>query len=390
MKEIGILEIYCHVKFLYTLSRICKTEKSNVSIFTTKEIFSKMETYIKNKSDYNIILKKENESKHSFIKRVEKICNEKIDLLFVNTIQSTCLNFPHFFGFKPKCKIILTIHTANAWFNKKPVFSIKKIFRTVDTNLSTIIAKFIILPKFNAINVIYYPIKEYILDNTDYKKKIFEIPFEFFDEDIDIKSLRKDKKVMFVIPGQIEEHRRVYEDVLDTFEGLFKNFNEIIILYILGFPVGLYGNKILKMCKKLKEKGYAIKYYDDFVPENIYTKIMKDIDIIISPIRNKSIGIGVIAEIYGKTKGTAAVYEAIQYAKPLVIPNDFNIITELESSTLKYTDVKDLGNKLTKLILNKQKIEKLKEEANNNSKKFSLKVLQKYFIEEILEKLDEL
>ena len=105
---------------------------------------------------------------------------------------------------------------------------------------------------------------------------------------------------------------------------------------------------------------------------------------------DKSIGIGVIAEIYGKTKGTAAVYEAIQYAKPLVIPNDFNIITELESSTLKYTDVKDLENKLTKLILNKQKIEKLKEEANNNSKKFSIQVLQKYFIEEILEKLDEL
>ena len=390
MKEIGILETYCHVKFLYTLSRICKTEKSNVTIFTTKEIFSKIETYLENKSDYNIILKYDNESKHSFIKRVEKICNEKIDLLFVNTIQTTCLNFPHFFGFKPKCKMILTIHTANAWFNKKPVFSIKKIFRTIDTNLSTIIIKTIILPKFNAINVIYYPIKEYILNNTDYKKKIFILPFELFDENIDIKSLRKDNKILFVVPGQIEEHRRVYEEVLDAFEELFKDFNENIILYILGFPVGIYGNKILKKCKKLEEKGYAIKYYDDFVPENIYTKIMKDIDIIVSPIRIKSRGAGIITEIYGKTKGTAAVYEAIQYAKPLVIPNEFNIVAELESSTLKYKDAKDLVNKLTKLILNKEKIKKLKKEANINSKKFSLKVLQKYFIGKILEKLDEL
>ena len=390
MKEIGILEIYCHVKFLYTISRICKTEKSNVTIFTTKEIFSKMETYIKNKTDYNFILKDENESRHSFIKKVEKICNEKIDLLFVNTIQSTCLNFPHFFGFKPKCKMILTIHTANAWFNNKPVFSIKKIFRTIDTNLSTIIAKMIILPKFNAINVIYYPIKKFILDNTDYKKKIFVFPFEIYDEDIDIKSFRKNEKIMFVVPGQIEEHRRVYEDVLNVFEKLFKNFNGKIILYILGYPIGSYGNKIFKKCQKLKDKGYNIIYYDNFVPEKNYTKIMKDIDMIISPIRIKSIGIGVIPEIYGKTKGTAAVYEAIQYNKPLLIPNDFNIITELKSSTLKYIDTKDLENKLIDLIINKQKIEKLKEEAKNNSKKFSLKVFQKYFIKEILEKLNEL
>jgi len=390
LKEIGILEIYCHVKFLYTLSRICKTEKSNVTIFTTKEIFSKIETYLENKSEYNIVLKEDKESKHSFLKRVEKICNKKIDLLFVNTIQKTCLNFPHFFGFKPKCKMILTIHTANAWFNKKPAFKVKQIFRTVDTNLSSIIGKTIILPKFNAINVIYYPIKQFIQENSDYKKKIFTIPFGFFDKNIDIKSSRKDDKVIFVVPGQIEEHRRKYDVVLDAFEKLFKKYNDKIILYLLGYPVGIYGNRILKRCNKLKEMGYNINYFNSFVPEKTYNKIMKDVDFIILPIRIESRGTGVITEFYGKTKGSAAFYEAIQYAKPLVVPKEFNIVNEMKNSSLKYSDSNDLAETLMEVIDDRKKILDYKELALKNSKSFSLDVLREYFVNEILNKLDSL
>jgi hypothetical protein len=390
LKEIGILEIYCHVKFLYTLSRICKTEKSNVTIFTTKEIFLKMETYLENKSDYNIVLKKENESKHSFVKRVEKICNEKIDLLFVNTIQTTCLNFPHFFGFKPKCKMILTIHTANAWFDTKPVFSIKKIFRTIDTNLSTIIIHTIVLPKYNAINVIYSPIKDYILKKTNYKKNVFTFPFGFFNDKIDISASKKNDKLIIVVPGQIEEHRRDYNVVLDAFENLFKKFNKEIMLYLLGYPVGIYGNFILKRCKKFKDRGFNIKYYDSFVPEDEYNEIMKDVDLIITPIRIKSRGAGVITETYGETKGSAAVFEVIQYAKPSIVPEKFNLLKELDTSTLKYKNRKDLEKILIELIESKDKLEKLKQEAYKNSKKFTINVFQDYFFKEILNNLDNL
>jgi hypothetical protein len=286
--------------------------------------------------------------------------------------------------------MILTIHTANAWFNKKPILSIKKVFRTLDTNLSTIIGRLLILPKFDALNVIYYPIKQYILDNTDYKKKVFTLPFELFDESIDIKSLRKDNKIKFVVPGQIEEHRREYNDVLDVFEKLFRYYNENIVLYLLGYPVGIYGSKIIKRCKKLEKNGYNIKYFENFVPENDYTGIMKDVDLIISPIRIKSRGAGVITEIYGKTKGTAVVYEAIQYVKPLVLPYEFNNIKELNSSTLKYKDNDDLEKTLINLIENRDKIEKMKKEALNNSKEFTIDVFQEYFINEIVNKIDEL
>ncbi|GAI85414.1 unnamed protein product, partial [marine sediment metagenome] len=80
MKQIGILELHYHVKYLYTKAKICKTKETNVTIFTTKEIYEKLTTYLKNTSEYDFVLKEKDESINSFLKKVKKICDEKIDL----------------------------------------------------------------------------------------------------------------------------------------------------------------------------------------------------------------------------------------------------------------------------------------------------------------------
>lgn len=389
MKEIGILEVHCHVKFLHTTMKICKTKDTNVTVFTTKYLFSRLEKYLENKEDYNVVLKKDNEGLNSFLKRVEKICNEKIDLLLINTLQVSCFYLPRFFGFHPRSKTIMTVHTANAWLKPKPVFKLRKLIRTIDTNLSSFIVSKIILPRFDAINVIYPPIKDYILEETNYNKKIFTLPFNFFDETREVDK-KENKKIQFVIPGQIEEHRREYKVIIDAFEKLFNNFNEKIDLYLLGYPVGNYGKQILKRCKRMKKKGYNIFTFDTFVPEGEYNEIILKSDFIISPIKIKTRGMGEIQEIYGVTKGSAVVFEAIQYAKPLVVPYKFNIIKELKSSTLKYHDSNDLAKILIEFIDDRKKLLDFKTAALKNSKCFSLDILQEYFVKEILDKVDEL
>ena len=389
LKEIGILEVHCHAKYLYTLCKICKTKKSNVTIFTTKKIFSRLEKYLENTKDYAIVLKNDTESIHAFLKRVEKVCNDKIDVLFVNTFQLTCFHLPKYFGFNPQCKTILTVHTANAWLEPRPVFNIRQLARTIDTNLSSFIGHRYILPKFDGINVIYSPMKDFVLKETSYKKKIFTLPFNFYEEQIKINK-KQNKKIQFVIPGQIEEHRRNYDVILDAFEQLFKKYNRTIDLCLLGYPVGMYGARIIKRCKKLKNKGYNITYYDSFVPEETYHNIMKTVDFILLPIRIKSRGMGIQPEYYGKTKGSAAVFEAIQYAKPMVVPANFNIIEELESSTLKYKDSKDLEKILAKYMENRKKLDNLEKEAQKNSTYFSLDILQKNFENEVIDKIDTL
>ena len=45
---------------------------------------------------------------------------------------------------------------------------------------------------------------------------------------------------------------------------------------------------------------------------------------------------------------------------------------------------------MIEFIEDKDKIKKMKKEADNNSKKFTIDVFQEYFINEILDKIEEL
>ena len=370
--------------------RICKTKNTNVTIFTTEEIFSRLKINLDDCSKYEFILKKEGESLNHFLKRVEEICNEKIDLLFINTIQTTLFDLLHYFGFKPKSTMILTIHITNHWLKAKFAFNIRNIPRSIDANICLFIIRTIVLPKFNAINVIYPPTREYILNNTNYKKEIFTLPFNFFDENKKIIKSSKDDKLRVVISGKIEEFRRDYDTALDVFEKLSERFSGKLVLYLLGQPVGRYGTKIIERCKKLKKKGYNINFPTGFVSEEEYNKTLAESDILFSPLKIKKIIDTGIEEIYGKSEGSAIPFEAIQNSKPLILPKEFQIIKELKSSTIQYNSSKDLENKIIELIEHKEKLNKLKKEAEKNSKHFSLTSLQKYFTSELLNRLDDL
>jgi len=382
--EIGILEIQRHVPILYTFSKICKTKNTNVTIFTTKEIFLRLETYLKDKENYDIILKKNNETTYSFLKRVEHICNHKIDLLFINTIHEALLDLIYYLKFNPKSKTIILIHHVNAWLKPKLVFNIKHPIRTIDTNLSSALIRKFIFPKFDGINVIYHTLKDYIQANTDYEKEIFTLPTSIF-ENVKIPEGKKDDgKLKITIPGLIQKHRKDYSNVFPAFENIFENYKGKIKLYVPGLPVGGFGKQVYDKFKSMKQKGYDIAIFDHFVPDDTFDNILTQSDIILAPIRIKTRADGDIEEFYGKTVGSGVIFNAIQYAKPIVVPAEFNMLPELRSSALTYTNSTELENVITELISSPEKLEKLKKEAYTNAEKFSLDVLQQYFEKNVL------
>ena len=60
--EIGIFEMRRHIPILYTFSKICKTNNTNVTIFTTKELFSRLKSYMgeKNRKNYSQLFTPQN------------------------------------------------------------------------------------------------------------------------------------------------------------------------------------------------------------------------------------------------------------------------------------------------------------------------------------------
>ena len=108
-----------------------------------------------------------------------------------------------------------------------------------------------------------------------------------------------------------------------------------------------------------------------------------------APIRIKTRGNVYNEETYGVTVGSGVIYNAIQYAKPIIVPAEFNMLSELRSSTLTYANSKELEDIITELITRPEKLEKLKKEAYINAEKFSLKNLQDYFEQNVLHWAEE-
>ena len=177
---------------------------------------------------------------------------------------------------------------------------------------------------------------------------------------------------------------------MDTFKNLFNRFPNDISLCLLGGPIGSYGQQILRKCKKMKEKGHDIQFFEGFVPEEMFSTILMESTVVVSPTKLESRGLGVIKEIYGVSKASGVLYEAVQYEKPLVVPSELKIMKEMESSTLKYNDPEDLENILAEIIEDRVKLEDFEHRAYKNSQLFSLELLQDYFVNEILNKLDKL
>lgn len=389
MKRIGLIELKCRNHELSGLCKISNTRRNKVTVFTTTSLFPQVKEELKGKiEDYEWILNKENESILSFLKRIEKICDDRIDLVIVNSLRSW-----QFMFFKPKCKMISIIYDLNYWF--KDTKSLKVYFKKMmdkvnimDTNpmanvISGPIIRNILLSHYDGIIVEYPPFKQYIRDNFKYEKRIYSFPNTPFGG---IHHQQIGNVVRFAIPGMIQRGRRNYDLILRAFEDLFPIYKESVELYLLGKPVGEYGKIILSYCEKLKEKGYKIFCSKEYVPPEIFEESLYKSDVIISPmqLRYRS---RCVEEIYTVTKGTGTFSDAIKYAKPVIVPETYNVADEIKTSYLAYKDEEDLRGILESIICDREKLESLKKEALNNSRKFSLEKLHEKFdvmVEELL------
>jgi len=386
-KEIGILEIERHPPVLATFCKIFKTKETNVTIFTTKKIFDRIKIQLNNLDEFKFIIKLDKQKPSAFLKKAEKYCNKNIDLLFVNTIHETIFDLARYLNFNPKCRKVLTIHHVNAWLKPRLIFKPNKIIGTANTNLSLPLIK-VILPRYDGINVIYSPLKDYIQKNLDYKKKIFTFPSSIFEVE---QITKKDSDaVTIVVPGLIQKHRKKFEIILPVLKNLFKTYGNKIKVYILGRAVDSYGRNIQKEFEEFKKRGYNIVTYHHFVEEKTFHRVIKESDIILAPIRIESKADNEIKEYYGKTVGSGIIYNAIKFTKPIIVPSEFKMLKELETSTLKYDNFNELEKILTDYIEKPNVRKKLSFEAIKNAKNFSLEKLQDCFKDEALEWLKQI
>lgn len=372
MIEIGILEFLYHHIFLYSLVSVAKNSGANVTIFTTEKIYRLLAPLFKdNVKNYTWVIKGEDEKLSHFLRRVETIASQKIDLLFLNTLQGGVGLHFLFWLFNPRCKTILVAGRAAEWFGDKYRFSLRRYKRY---NIEHFMKKRI-LPKFDAIVVHTQAMKDYALA-YHYGKEIFVLPFSIYDSNAVVKT--DTEKIEFLVTGSITGYRRDYDGLLNAFEKTWHSAKNIK-LTLLGWPNGEYGKKIIDRCRHLRQQGFNIQFYDEYIPEEVFRDETISADVIISPIKLKNYPHGMF---------TSGLVEAIRHAKPGIYPTDYIVPKELLSSSLFYDRIEELPHLIeNKILNNKESLEKLSKNAIINSEKFSLQRVANYFREYLLKKL---
>lgn len=377
--NIGIVEVRRHPAVLYTFCKICNTSNTTVTVFTTSDLFARLKTWLDDTEQFTFIIKKNNQSLRSFLQQAESHCETQLDAVFVNTIHETWYDLFHFSRFNPRILKILTVHHVNAWFHpKNHTGKINLIRRLINRIMKPSMEK--IIQDYDAINVIYPPLKDYIKNETTYQKPVFTLPSAVFEE----KNLKKkendsSKKLTLTIPGLVQKHRKDFNTALMALQSIPKTYLEKMKLILLGTAFDTHGKKIMKQFQDLKTYGLTVETFDEFIDDETFYITIQHSDILFLPIKIHTQSDNKISEIYGKSVGSGVIYDAIKYAKPVILPKSFVLFPQFKNASMSYDSAESLQKIIIECIENPAMIRKKQQEALTSAKAFSLQKFQQYF-----------
>ena len=133
------------------------------------------------------------------------------------------------------------------------------------------------------------------------------------------KFLEKPNNPIFtiVIPGAVSQKRRDYEGVLKS----IKIFHFPLEIIFLGKAQGKE-LEILQNFEQNKPENISIKYFTEKVPQDIFDHYMQKADILWCPIQQETEFFSQ-KEIYGFTKMSGNIGDAVKFGKLAVFPEDY-------------------------------------------------------------------
>lgn len=371
--DVGIYDIstHHHIHIYYLIKILKLISNIKIHLFISKNIYENI--FVIEENIYNDIyvnLYDENNSLFLFNYKVSKL-SKKLKIIILNSLLGGRKRYFSYFFLRPKCKIIL-IDASNG----------KPYIDKVDSYKGGFISKYlsykISLWHLEKADKLIYHSREVIKIVSKYsnKPKLF-LPFTLYDNSIENNTINKSReKIIFTITGGIEKKRKDYDIIFDALENLLKLKPELknrFQIYFLGTVKNhknKYGFSIIQKAREFNNKfGNIIKYYEEyFIDEIVYRKILKKTDVLSNNIN---------LDYYRNGKDSSGVGESIIYSIPGIYPRGYKLYNELHSSSIFYDNEKSLAKTIEFLVSNKNELKKLKHNAINNSKKFSIEKYRK-------------
>lgn len=343
--KIAILELECHAEVLRsTLQLFSKLPNYQITIFTTPEIFEETGLTIDSIPFKQVVFKKTQETERIFIQRnLNKInsCN----YLLINTLQR---KFNIYNQLKFRIPIAVRVHNTNYyWSNtlqtKKFTFSNYKLFIKEFYQLEFLHRKQF-LQKINYFflpseSVMKYTLQQYPM----LQSKAYLLPLNFLNN-IPKKPEKHIKTI--IIPGKVDPLRKDFSLLTEFIEMLHeKPLKFSIELVFLGITEGTDANRFIDNLKQYISTNVNIVHFTTIVPSEVYSNYLQNCAIVLCPIYTQTI-FQLSKEIYGKTKVSGGINDAINFGKWCFVPLSYEVDKVLDKQVLRYKTAVDLYSKI--------------------------------------------
>jgi len=360
-----------HFETTYTLIQILDIPQNKITVFTTVTMEPVLKEMLAENAHRYVWLTSKKSSLR-FVFTIYNYCKrENVSHLFLNTVSYHHIYFGVLCFILKRTKSILTVHNTNNFFN--PILKFR--FR----NIMQFLGKKVLASTVSTFATLLQSTKQYIHEVIERRKPIIILPGSVYDKKINENAIRK-SHLSLVVSGSVDQYRRDYDQVFELALELEKKqvATEIILL---GSASGEQGKKIISKCLATKFQFVNLKAYtSDFVSVTEYESKFHQCDFIFQPLQKIYHKPNEQPEEYGLTSCSGAFFDAVRFAKAVLLPANIHLTAELVNQCIPYQSIPELAEFLKNLTGNQYTY--LLHKAERNSLNFSVDIVREYlFIE---------
>jgi len=361
-RDIGILETQSHEHILYYLIRISNSDNSSVTVYTTEEIRNRVLNILADLDEaVRWKIKNKDKTAKKFLSIVEKD-TKNIDILMLQPLYGNFRTLFNYNRFNPKCKTLFWIFNINTWLYYSP---------NILSNPQQYLRSFLrhsISKRMDGYIVEYPELRNYIIKQGSNGKPVNWLVPTIYEKGNQKKDDRSNIKI--IVPGNITPDRRDYELVINCFKNIAEQDGNLELI-IMGRADSNEGLEVLHKFKELQKMGYNVNIKNDWIQFHEYHNNIKKADLIINPLKKEFDKFGV-KEVYGRSKGSGLVADALRNATPIILPSHFQINGIMNGGVYYYDTSDEIANIIQKFKNNCQERSETKQNTLNASRNHSL------------------
>ena len=327
-----------HFEMAYTLIRLFDLPGNRITIITDGQTEGVLKSMLQEEeARYDWIIADRWISHWNYFLYIKRqLAVIRPDIIYLNTLDRPPLYYALLINFLPQARVILTIHDVNCFFHKGTISDLKQLLKWTSRKL--------LLRETEGLNVIAETMIAHLSKKVRNGLPLLHIPGAVFE--LNSRSVLNNDRVRLVVPGTVDNKRRNYDDVFLLCELLEEAALPVDVILLGGYNSN-YGKAVIAKAKHWEAKFISLKSYDStLIPQDEYDRVMQDAHFLFCPVQIRTRICGEVDEVYGVSKSSGALSDAIRHAKPLILPDDYKITASMQAACFRYKSL----NEITDLI----------------------------------------